>query len=351
VDSFFSYCDADIDILSEQLGIPWESSKTIPFSNVVPFLGFRWDLSNKTVEVTEEKKSKYKEAIKDWLSRPTHTLDDVQKLYGKLLHASLVATAGHAYLTNLEAMLGTFVANPFTPRHPPRNTNDDLQWWTDTLSSQKLSRRIPGPCDVEDYGAFSDASSGVGIAIVIASRWRAWRLILGWDTEGRDIGWAEAIGFEFLVLAVLMFSQPGQHFRLFGDNRGVVEGWWKGRSRNRQTNVVFRRIHDVLSAHECFVITRYVTSKENPADAPSRGVYPPHSLLLPRIPIPDVLRHLVADFDSPPSHQELELRALGRQPQPHQKPKRSLEHSAQRHESFSSSTHPLSQSGPSYPTP
>src|ERR1700678_4779698 len=122
VDSFFSYCDADIDILSEQLGIPWESSKTIPFSDVVPFLGFRWDLSNKTVEVTEEKKNKYRDAIKDWLSRPAHTLDDVQKLYGKLLHASLWAMAGRAYLTNLEAMLGTFVANPFTPRHPPQNT-------------------------------------------------------------------------------------------------------------------------------------------------------------------------------------------------------------------------------------
>ena len=351
VDSNFSYCDADIDILSEQLGIPWESSKTIPFSDVVPFLGFRWDLSNKTVEITEEKKDKYKDAIKDWLSRPAHTLDDVQKLYGKLLHASLVATAGRAYLTNLEAMLGTFFKSPFASHHPPRNTNDDLLWWISTLSSQKLSRRIPGPCDVEDYGAFSDASSGVGIAIVIANRWRAWRLIPGWDTEGRDIGWAEAIGFEFLVLAVLAFSQPGQHFRLFGDNRGVVEGWWKGRSRNRQTNVVFRRVHDILSAHKCTIITRYVTSKENPADAPSRGVYPPHSLLLPRIPIPDALQYLVADFDSQPSSHELELRALGPQPRPHQKPKRDFEHSAQHHESDPPFTHQLSQFGPSYPAP
>ena len=196
IDSSFSYCDADIDSLSEQLGIPWESSKTVPFSNVVPFLGFRWDLSKKTVEITEEKKNKYKEAIKEWQSHTTHALEDVQKLYGKLLHASLVALAGCAYLTSLEAMLGTFNASPFIPHHPPRGTNDDLQWWLNTLSSEKLSRRIPGPCNVKDYGAFSDASSGVGIAIVIAGHWRAWRLIPGWKAEGRDIGWAEAVGFD-----------------------------------------------------------------------------------------------------------------------------------------------------------
>ena len=345
-DSYFSYCDADIDVLSGQLGIPWEPSKTVPFSHVVPFLGFRWNLQDKTVEVTKEKKEKYKDSIKEWMSHATHTLDDVQKLYGKLLHASLVATAGRAYLTSLETMLGTFTTSPFTPHHPLRDTKDDLHWWLNTLSDQKLSRRIPGPCSVEDYGAFSDASSGYGIAIVIADRWRAWKLIPGWNTEGRDIGWAEAIGFEFLVRAVLSVSKPGQYFRLFGDNRGVVEGWWKGRSRNRQTNIVFRRIHDLLAASECSVITRYVTSKENPADAPSRGVYSSSSLLLPPIPIPNCLQHLVTDYDSRPSHSGFELKAHEPHSRPYPKPKRDLEHTTRRHESDASLAHSFDQFGP-----
>lgn len=29
---------------------------------------------------------------------------------------------------------------------------------------------------------------------------------------------------------------------LYGDNRGVVEGWWKRCSVNKPTNLVFRRI-------------------------------------------------------------------------------------------------------------
>ena len=43
-DSLFSYCDADIDLLSGTLGIPWEPSKTIPFSSQFPYLGFLWDI-------------------------------------------------------------------------------------------------------------------------------------------------------------------------------------------------------------------------------------------------------------------------------------------------------------------
>ena len=170
IDSSFSYCDADIDALSEQLGIPWESSKTIPFSSMVPFLGFHWDLSNKTVEIMEEKKNKYKDAIKEWQSQPTHTLEDVQKLYGKLLHASLVAPAGRAYLTNLETMLGTSTASPlFHTTYPEAPMTTSSGGSAPSAPKDFLVESLdPGPCDVKDYGTFSDASSGVGITIVIA---------------------------------------------------------------------------------------------------------------------------------------------------------------------------------------
>ena len=35
-DSLFTFCDADIDLISNKLGIPWEPSKLVPFSSVVP---------------------------------------------------------------------------------------------------------------------------------------------------------------------------------------------------------------------------------------------------------------------------------------------------------------------------
>lgn len=298
-DSLFTYCDADIDAISGQLGIPWEPSKTVPFSSIVPYLGFEWDLSERTVAIAENKKAKYRTAIKEWLPHSTHNLEQTQKLYGKLLHASLVLPAGRAYLTGLERLMGSFDKNPFIPHLAPRHTAADLSWWLNVLSSPKVSRPIPGPAPVIDVGAFSDASSGVGIG----NQWRAWRLIPGWKADGRDIGWAEAVGFELLAHTLCAISQPpaGQYFRVFGDNRGVVEGWWKGRSRNWETNKVFRRIHSIADTNQCTFITRYVTSSENPADGPSRGLYPSLAHLLPAICIPYALRQFIVDFDQRPT--------------------------------------------------
>jgi hypothetical protein len=262
-------------------------------------------------------------AISEWFSKPTHPLEEVQKLYGKLLHACLVVPAGRAYLTNLEIMLGSFASSPFVPHHPPRDTAKDLSWWLSVLNLPVISRPIPGPCIVTDRAAFSDASSGIGIGIVIGDRWRAWRLIPGWQTEGRDIGWAEAVGFEFLVLTLASTSHPKEHFRVYGDNRGVVEGWWSGRSRNKATNSVFRQIHNISEAHKCTFITRYVPSKENPADGPSRGIYPTSALLLPPIPIPKELHQFIVNYDSLLLPSEHDLATHSATPQPLPKPQRS----------------------------
>jgi hypothetical protein len=202
-DSLFTFCDIDIDLISDELGIPWEPSKSVPFAPVVPYLGFEWDLSSRTVAIAERKKAKYSAAIREWLPRAAHDLEETQKLYGKLLHASLVLHAGRAYLTGLESLMGSFSINPFIPHHAPRHTAADLSWWLHELNSPRISRPIPGPAFVTDRDAFSDASSGVGIGIVIGgSQWRAWRLLPDWKTDGRDIGWAEAVGFELLARAL-----------------------------------------------------------------------------------------------------------------------------------------------------
>ncbi len=298
----YSYCDDDIDLISDLLGIEWEPAKTVPFRFSVPYLGFMWDLSRCTVTVPDRKKCKYMAAIDEWEKKPTHALVEVQRLHGKLLHVSLVVPMGRAYLTSLEAMLGIFHDHPFVPRTPPRHTTDDLKWWKFLLRQPIVSRSIPQPTPLINLGAYSDASSSFGIAITVGEHWRAWQLVPGWKNEGRDIGWAEAIGFEFLVRHIIQTTIAGAHVKVYGDNIGVVEGWWTGRSRNRQVNLVFRRIHDLLQQHNGTVHTRYIPSKENPADPPSRGIYPSPNLLLPHIPIPiEIVPHVV-DFNDPIVH-------------------------------------------------
>ena len=293
----YAYSIENVDEVSAELGIPWERSKDVPFGEVVPFIGFDWDLGQKSVSLQEKKKEKYVRAVMEWKRRKTHTLEDVEKLYGKLLHTCLIVPEGQAYLTKLEGMIAIFHESPHKPRHPPRHLDDDLLWWLKTLSQPSLTREIPGAQEVTEVHAYSDASSSVGIGIVIRDRWRVWALKPGWNTDGRDIGWAEAVGMELLIRSVTREVPPGTRFKIYGDNRGVVEGWWTGRSRNRQVNEVFKRIHSLLSTLRCTVHTQYVRSTSNPADGPSRGIFPSPSKLLPPIDLPPELKPFILPLD------------------------------------------------------
>ena len=299
----------DVDTISAQLGIPWERSKDVPLGKRVPFIGFNWDLENKTVSLQGRKKEKYLSAVEEWRRRRTHTLQDVQKLYRKLLHTCLIIPEGWAYLTKLESMLGIFHDTPDKARHPPRHTDYDLLWWLQTLSKPFLTREIPGSQEVTDVQAYSDTSSSVGIGIVVRDRWRAWSLTPGWKADGRDITWAEAVGMELLIRSILRDAPPGARFRIFGDNRGVVEGWWSGRSRNQQVNEIFKRIHLLLNSHQCTVYTKYVPSASNPADGPSQGRFPAFSKILPPIDIPSELEPFIIPLNGRTHRQQSHARS------------------------------------------
>lgn len=321
-DRLFTYNFDDIDRLSDYLGIPWEKSKDMPFAPSTIFIGLDWNLVNLTVSLPPKKKTKYLTAIQEWNSSSTHTLNDVQKLYGKLLHSSLVLPAGRAYLTGLETMLGIYGTNPFLPRHAPKSIQVDLQWWSSRLSLEFMGRPIPAPTPLTDLDAYSDASS-TGIAIVIKGHWRAWRLIPGWQTLNgkRDIGWAEAIGFELLTRAISGHPSVNRHFKVYGDNKGVVEGWWNSRSKNNAINECFRRIHAFTEAlgQPTSFHTTLIPSKLNLADGPSRGIYPPRHLLLPLTELPPGLDNLIIDSTLP--HCPLELRMLRQNRHPEAIPK------------------------------
>jgi len=295
LDAEFTYCMDDIDRIAAHLGIPWQRSKDVPFGTVFRYIGLEWDIPQHTVSLPADKRDKYRRAIQEWQTHTTHTLNEAQSLHGKLMHACHVIPAGRAYLTRLEIFLGNFHDSPFQPRTPPKGTRADLEWWISRLLLPSLILPIPGPIILHNHNAFSDASSGVGLGIVVGEYWRAWTLTRDWQSQGRDIGWAEAVAFELLARTLMVLYGHDYHFTCHGDNTGVVEGWWKGASKNFQTNIVFRRLHDISETTGAHFHTRYVPSQHNPADAPSRGILGPPNRLLPAIPLPDAIRPYICN--------------------------------------------------------
>ncbi len=283
----FTYSLDDIDDITEPLGIPWSKPKEIPFCSRPEYIGFYWDIDKRMVGLTEKKKEKYRKAIDEWRTSSTHDLPETQKLYGKLLHAAHIIPAGRAYLTVFENFMGIFGDSPHMPRTPRKSIFADLDWWYERLSKPSLERRIPGPVNLIDLHAYSDASSSVGIGLVVQGAWRAWKLRPGWksDSDGRDIAWIEALGVEILFRSILPSLSPSSHVKVYCDNKVVVEGWRVGRSRNQQVNRVFKRLHQLCEDSQCNLHVRYVQGRDNPADGPSRGVYPKGPLLaVPALP-------------------------------------------------------------------
>jgi hypothetical protein len=79
-----------------------------------------------------------------------------------------------------------------------------------------------------------------------------------------------------------------------------------------------------LSSARSTVHTRYIPSKANPADGPSRGIFPPTCHLLPAVPIPVELQSYITNYNSDLSATELCLRREGTTPKP--LPKTPCEH-------------------------
>ena len=119
-DALYTYNFNNIDTLSQELGIPWETAKDQPFASSTTYIGFDWDIEASKVSLGNNKKDRYLREMESWLTQPMHSLKEVEELYGKLLHACLVIPMGRAYLTELKKMLGIFHNSPFLPRSSPK---------------------------------------------------------------------------------------------------------------------------------------------------------------------------------------------------------------------------------------
>ena len=238
-DTVFTYADTDISAISDVLQVPWARDKGTLFAYRATYMGFYWDLLSYRVGIPVSKREKYCAAIQDFTKHRTHNLDQVQGLYSKLLHCAHILPHGRAYLTGLERTMALLNSNPFCPVHPACGVAGDLAWCLQQLQHPCIKRSLLEITSVVDADAFSDVSSGIGIGIILSERWIMWYLRDGWHAEGRDITWAEVVGFELLVRALLLSLSPGSHILVYGNNEGIVGAWQHFRSCSHQVNLDF----------------------------------------------------------------------------------------------------------------
>ncbi|KAF7347710.1 putative reverse transcriptase domain protein [Mycena venus] len=273
---------------ARELGWTWEMDKHTKFSRLFTYLGFDWDLGVKTVTLPEKKKIKYVRKLQTWLAEGRVTLrrKDVDNVAGTLNHCALVVPQGRSRLVSIYKYLASFrnASNDFVKFPIPITALQDVAWWKQELSAPIVTLQIREPPPLNADEIYVDASTSWGIGLVYRGRWLAWRFKAGWRLEGRNIGWGEMVAVELALRTILASSLSNVHLTLRSDNQGVIGALAAGRSYGVQENIILQHILHLFHKHKIWFTIRYIPSKENPADAPSRGILPHRSKMYPYQP-------------------------------------------------------------------
>jgi hypothetical protein len=293
----YSYDLTSIKSLIAPLGIPWHKNKGQEFADTFSYLGFHWDLPNKTVSLPNHKREKYLHKVSLLISacdsaqvfRP-----QAESVIGTLSHITFVHRRGRSYMSNLYKWLTTFL-NDYVPRWISSSALSDLRWWFILLSQIHSPRSLSLAGPTRDYNIWVDASTEWGIGLLWSSGWAAWHLLDGWKGPGRDIGWLEGVAVELAILASRAMGVRNADILIRSDNEGVIGAFSKGRCSNFMTNLSIRRSDEVCEETGISVTLIYVNTVDNLADPISRGSLPPVSEAFPLpIPIPPALVPFIA---------------------------------------------------------
>ena len=292
----YSFDEALIFNVASELGWPWAPNKHLPFAFVFPYLGFDWDLSNKTVSIPLKKCSKYLACLESWSAGSSVSLKECQSVIGCLQHCTLVLSEGCSHLPSLYCFCSSFKnpLNSFTRHRIPSSCLSDISWWRSQLSSHWCGTTISTPPDPLPNLIFVDASTSFGIGLVLDSRWLAWKLLAGWHSDGRDIGWAEMVAVDLGLHTLIHAGFRDCHLTLHSDNQGVVEALKSGRSRNTSQNFILHQIVSNFRDHNIWLSFRWIKSSDNISDQISCGRFPPSSCLDHPPPLPHYLKSFVS---------------------------------------------------------
>lgn len=202
---------------SRPLGVPWHPTKWTDFAFIFVYLGFLWNLTDRSVTLPESKRLKYLNKITNILhllktssGRPGKlTYFDAMSINGTLSHISFVIPHGRSYLANLSHFIAGFSeSSRHASRHPPPSVASDLEWWRVILTKEPPPRTLIPRGLPQEIDLWVDASTDWGVGLSFGGRWNAWTLIDGWKGSGRDIGWLEAVAVELAILTLFNAGLP-----------------------------------------------------------------------------------------------------------------------------------------------
>jgi hypothetical protein len=118
-----------------------------------------------------------------------------------------------------------------------------------------------------------DTSTGWSIALVINGEWLAWQFKEEWNSKGQEIGWGEMVAVKLVIWTLIMAKFSNMHIVICSNNQGVVEALKAGRLQDTQQNAILCKIVRLVQGHNLWISTIWISTAENLADNPLRGIF------------------------------------------------------------------------------
>ena len=223
-----SWSENEFIALTGSVGVPWSTEKTHPFSVIQRYIGFDWDLNQRSISLPDGKLITIRVLLNSWLApHSKYSAHCTLSLHGKLVHISCIFPLIQPFLHSLSHFAGDF-RSPVAKLHPLHPVVVDLEWVKQILYNilNTIPLFSPEPVDIDWWG---DASTSFGVGLVIGNWWGVWRWAPGFAVGPKqkfDIGWAEAvivkIGLQVAIEYALVNQSLGAKFLVRSDNMGIV---------------------------------------------------------------------------------------------------------------------------------
>ncbi|EHS64020.1 uncharacterized protein PGTG_22037 [Puccinia graminis f. sp. tritici CRL 75-36-700-3] len=256
---------------STELGVMTNIKKFSDFTAEQKFIGFVWNGHLKTVKLPEGKIEQRLAQIHPFqVKKAMFDYEEAEVLVGRLNHVSYILPHMRCHLCSLYKWLKSWIWRK-AKRATPVDVLEDLDVWVNTLNNFEHTRLINwGP--PLDVGWVGDASTSFGIGILVGKHWAQFKLIDPQSNQKR-ISFLETVAIRLGLLMLLKLrSQKGKSLIVWTDNTTTENSINNKKTKDAEANDEWKKIQEVLLRESVNLVARRVKSKDNKADALSRGI-------------------------------------------------------------------------------
>ena len=161
----YAYDESTLWDIVNLLGWPWLPKKCFPFNTTFKYIGFTWDLVEKTVSLPDTKKTKYLQKLDVWQGDYKLNCEEVESLIGTLNHINLIVPEGKTRMIHLYKLCASFNhSRTQWIRHKLSiGVLEDIKWWKCKLHSNFIGMQVIQLPLPNGNKLYVDASTAWGI--------------------------------------------------------------------------------------------------------------------------------------------------------------------------------------------